>query len=111
MPDIEAVEVLTQAKERLFDHGWGQFNYQTPARELCGQETYCLEEAIVGVHGVFVSAHGNVVQRRAARYVMSALGKDADSCLFMWNDRQESAGPVFDALDRAIEIAKETRVA
>ena len=65
----------------------------------------------MGVRGMFVNVQGNSVQRRAAQYVLSALGKDADGCLFMWNDRQESAGPVFDALDRAIEIAKETRVA
>lgn len=101
MADIEAVEVLTQAKERLFEYGWG-----TGSSDHRPDGSMCLEEACVGERGRYLSSHKGIPSLfgRVERYLSSALD---DRMPFCWNDDQESAGPGFDALDRAIEIAKE----
>ncbi len=107
MSDIEAVEVLTQAKDRLFEYGWRKGAHYSKDNKA----QMCLEEAILGVPGQYVACSWNPLMKRASDYVRVAIGweprKPGDLDLWEWNDGQMSAGPVFDLIDRAIEIAKE----
>lgn len=124
MADLEAIEVLTQAKERLFEHGWVNRPFSTRSREQ--ESMFCLEEALEGRNGcpVFVNEWSSRPVRRAAQYVQSVLGawdypdylaeiiakRGRSQCLFIWNDLQDSATPVFDVIDAAILLAKEVSV-
>jgi hypothetical protein len=112
MADIEAIEVLTRAKERIMDHGWGRGNvvyrdmghrdkgeYRTPG-------TYCLEDALCG-RGHFLSQF-NPTEVRVSNYLRRATGYAAQ--LWKWNDQQDSPTPVLNAIDDAILIAKEAQV-
>jgi hypothetical protein len=108
MPDLEAVELLTQAKERLFKHGWADYHTSTGPM--------CLEYAVSGEHGLYIDEVQEnrpdlgPVFRRIDRYLREAtgLGYNPNNCLFEWNDCQESAGPVFNVIDVAIALAKES---
>jgi hypothetical protein len=128
MADIEAIEVLTQAKERLFECGWAKCS--KPSRP--NKPEVCLEEALLppGFAHPFVSClsrsdHAHDPYRRAVHYVRAVLGswnppdyiRAATTAtplerfnLFMWNDLQKSATPVFDVLDNAIMLAKDVDV-
>src|ERR1017187_9383178 len=100
MPDYEAIEVLTQAKERIFDQGWGKGTTYT--RELRDDwQSLCLEEGVCGQRGDYIPTHRECVTTRAGRYLKDVLHLSDKAELFLWNDRQESAGPVFDAIDDA----------
>ena len=105
MADLEAVELLTQAKERIFENGWGtgpEF-----IRDLNGDhKSLCLEDALGGRRGYYLSELSPDITKRAAGYVRSAVGCRCE--LYNWNDLQESAGVIFDALDAAILLAKES---
>lgn len=103
MADIEAIEVLTQAKERLFEQGWRNFADERVAEEIC------LGQALAGHDGWYCMSERTDATGRSNKYLEQAIGlpnKDA-SYIWSWNDCQASAGPVFDAIYRAIEIAKE----
>lgn len=103
MSDIEAIEVLTQAKERLFECGWGSGSMG----EREDVPSLCLEEALAG-KGFYIETE---VQIRAGRYVRRGLGLPTEGGqynVWVWNDCNETAGPVFDAIDCAIQIAKES---
>lgn len=104
MPDIEAVEVLQQAKERLFEHGW-----RRGSSILHPEPGMCLEECLVGERGryVHVSRTPTLVQR-AAQYVKQVTGTADTEDLWEFNDAQSSASPIFDALDGAMALAKES---
>lgn len=107
MSDIEAVEILMQAKERLFECGWGQ---STAAyRDAQGDTTsLCLEEALYkrGYYVDCLPAYSPV--RRCIRYLRAAAGReDGDQNIWVWNDSQTTATSVFDAIDAAILLAKE----
>lgn len=120
LPDIEAIEVLIQAKERLFEHGWGVGSWafrETTDDGGGGTGSLCLEEAIAGRH-CWLNFATEPAMHRAGAYVSEAV--EFPSCywtpdgnvslheLYEWNDsRARSVGEVMDALDRAIEIAKE----
>jgi len=109
MADIEAVELLTQAKERLFENGW--------CAAPKGQQEMCLGEALSGKRGWWgdgceSESNSQNAHARANGFLREAIGFPlpgpwAPSYVWSWNDRQKSAGPIFDAIDRAIEIAKE----
>lgn len=101
MADIEAVEMLTQAKERLFDRGW------CTSIGFGGQEM-CLGQALSGGRS-WGSGQVGSVRYRATGYLERAIGLPNTEAMFVWswNDRQKSAGPIFDAIDRAVEIAKD----
>lgn len=106
MADLEAVELLTQAKERIMEHGWGQG--PTTTRALAGDtESLCLEEALCGRRGAYVTDTQNPIIRRSAQYLQAAVIRE--HFLFVWNDKQRSANAVFDALDEAILRAKEAK--
>jgi hypothetical protein len=103
MPDIEAIEVLTQAKERLFENGWGT------GGPLCYPEDstiICLEESVAG-RGHYIQESCSPAVGRAGNYLREVIDT---SVIWAWNDTQESASPVFDAIDNAIGVAKETDV-
>ncbi len=114
MPDIEAIEVLTQAKERIMEHGWGRGSSNT--RDDFGDtESYCLEDALCRERGMFVTQRTpwEPALARAADYVRQAIGwsNRPGVDLYQWNDGiAESANAVFTALDDAILIAKESGV-
>lgn len=103
MADLEVVELLTQAKERIMEHGWGVGSYGARShRGLC--ENYCLEEALCG-RGKWVKLSHNPVVQRSADYIQQVTRSPFE--LWMWNDVQPSAGVVLTALDDAILLAKE----
>lgn len=108
MPDFEAVEVLTQAKEKILDHGWGQ-NTAKWRRAHGDHESYCLEDALCGQRDSFVSTwkYLNPAVGRAADYTRSVIALSPTRDLYEWNDARSSAGEVLDALDAAILVAKE----
>lgn len=108
MPDFEAVEVLTQAKERIMEHGWGTGS--TDARALHGDESsYCLEDALCGRDMYLKHLTDQGVWGRVDRYMRKALGGWTPSRdLYEWNDSHaKSADEVLDALDAAMLVAKE----
>lgn len=127
MADIEAVELLTQAKEKIMEHGWGRG--VASARDMgispCPDMqpgTYCLEDALCGRdimlqwvirdHMDWYSHMPKAVLTRAAAYLREAIGSGEEALLpsdelWYWNDRQKSAGPVLAAIDDAILLAKE----
>lgn len=104
MADLEAIEVLTQAKERLFECGW-----RTGSAYDNNYPKMCLEEALIGRRGVFVTQETSLPVKRAAHFAIVASSDSmAQSMgLWYWNDRQTSADTVFSAIDDAILLAKE----
>ena len=110
MGDIEAVEVLTQAKERLFECGWGKYTHRSRL-DKGDTQSFCLEDSLVGERGCYTHSDEKNPRDRAARYLRQTLfGSNGQGSLWRWNDRQISAGPVLDALDAAILVAKESSV-
>lgn len=103
MPDIEAIEVLQQAKDRIFDHGWGRGTAEWRAAEG-DYESHCLEDALCGRRGAFVDDSLFLAVGRSADYLRTVLGVSRH--LWLWNDQQKSATPVLNAIDEAIMVAK-----
>ena len=116
MPDIEAVEVLTTAKNLIMEHGWGRgvAENRTAGMPNDGMDewrgpdgSYCLEDGLCGRRN-FVWYGGKDAWSRAALYLKDVVGWKGS--LFTWNDKQTSASPIFAALDDAILLAKEADV-
>lgn len=108
MPDIEAVEVLQQAKERLFEHGWGIGTAWYRNWQDGDKESMCLEECLLNRRGGFLLTDTRSLPvKRAASYIASVVASGYSE-LWMWNDQQTTASAVFDAIDQAISLAKES---
>lgn len=107
-PDLEAIEVLTQAKERIFEHGWGVGTIPRRDADPESKGTYCLEDGLCG-RGKWVNClRDGDPAKRAAKYVNEVV-RNPHHELYIWNDcNARSAGEVMDALDAAILVAKDT---
>jgi len=87
---MSPIEILQAAKQCLVDKGWGK----TSDRCL-----YVTIDRVVTDPDVW-----NIIAPTALRAIRTVIGCES---IVAWNDRQESALPVFAAIDAAIELLKQ----